>query len=133
MSTRLNDQLHTHGKVHTHSHKHTSADQVCSDTVLVPIGQWLGPWLFDLELRGQAADGRPAGHFHLKDPRGPPHLEDPLPPFTCISFSPAVDAWMVYECAEAAAIHFSLTGGLMERSTRKPELSLSNEPPFTVH
>lgn len=32
---------------------------------------WLGALAFDLELRGQAADGRPAGHFHLKDPQGP--------------------------------------------------------------
>ena len=32
---------------------------------------WLGALAFDLELRGQAADGRPAGHFHLKDPGGP--------------------------------------------------------------
>lgn len=39
------------------------------------VGQWLagglGALAFDLELRGQAADGQPAGHFHLKDPRGP--------------------------------------------------------------
>ncbi len=35
---------------------------------------WLGALAFDLELRGQAADGRPAGHFHLKDPEDPSAL-----------------------------------------------------------
>lgn len=79
----------------------------------------LGSLAFDLVLRGQAADGQPAGHFHLKDPEDPSrthYLEDPLLPLSCISFSPAVDPRIVYECAGAAAIHLSLTGGLMERS-----------------
>lgn len=35
------------------------------------VAGWLGALAFDLELRGQAADGQPAGHFHLKDPWGP--------------------------------------------------------------
>lgn len=33
------------------------------------VAGWLGALAFDLELRGQAADGQPAGHFHLKDPK----------------------------------------------------------------
>lgn len=95
-------------------------------TVCVHAGQWPVGWgalAFDLELRGQAADGQPAGHFHLKDPKDPSahphtHTTSKIPSFfTCISFSPGVDGWMVYECGEATAIHFSLTGGLMERST----------------
>lgn len=45
----------------------------------VCVGQWsvvgwLGALAFDLEPRGQAADGRPAGHFHLKDPEDPSAL-----------------------------------------------------------
>lgn len=38
------------------------------------VAGWLGALAFDLELRGQAADGRPAGHFHLKDPEDPSAL-----------------------------------------------------------
>lgn len=44
---------------------------------MIWIGQWPvgeGALSFDLELRGQAADGQPAGHFHLKDPKDPSAL-----------------------------------------------------------
>lgn len=38
------------------------------------VAGWLGALAFDLELRGQAADGQPAGRFHLKDPEDPSAL-----------------------------------------------------------
>lgn len=71
-------------------------------TVCVHAGQWPVGWgalAFDLELRGQAADGQPAGHFHLKDPKDPsahPHTHTlPLrsPPFLLVSHFLLV--WMV--------------------------------------
>lgn len=42
--------------------------------ILYVVAGWLGALAFDLELRGQAADGQPAGHFHLKDPEDPSAL-----------------------------------------------------------
>lgn len=51
----------------------TSVDHVCTLYVCVcwSAAGWLGTPAFDLVLRGQAADGQPAGHFHLKDLRTP--------------------------------------------------------------
>ena len=127
---------HTHKYTHANTSRVLSVCGVCVCTVCVCVGQWSvgwGPWLLTLSsgVRQQTA-----GQLDIsisKTPEDPSattlllthththththYLEDPLPPFTCISFSPAVDGWMVYECGEAAAIHFSLTGGLMERST----------------
>lgn len=86
MSARLNDQLRTHGRVHAPSPHprppkthviHTNRPNKCRYhvyTVCVCVGQWPVGWrtpAFDLVLRGQAADGQPAGHFHLKDLRTP--------------------------------------------------------------
>lgn len=88
------------------------------------VAGWLGgpgfwPW-----AQGSGSRRPASWTFPSERPQGPlsspthTHTTSKIPSFfTCISFSPAVDGWIVYECGEATAIHFSLTGGLMERST----------------
>lgn len=106
MSGRLNDQLHTYCSVHAPSlkgtHKYTHAITRSQWTKCVLVSGWWVGWgalAFDLELRGQAADGRPAGHFHLKDPRGPlssivahTHMH------TLLSSPPSFHLYLIFSC-----------------------------------